>query len=156
MARKRAAPSICSVTGLYSWCREVLAGMAELDAGAAADMIAPAQSVSESAYASRDKKALEQIALELRDWVRGLSPEQQASIEARVRAKLGVGVDDAVPPSEVVIGNAMSRGSIETEHEFRVIEARVIDAVADPRNAEEVRALNALLEDFVRRRWSDV
>jgi hypothetical protein len=129
------------VIALGRWCSAVLEGFSQLGSN---PTISAMQSVVSAATERKSVTQLKSIKRDLLEWLRGLSPAQQAAVLARAEENDQLAEED----EEIVVKRAISRGRIETDEEYETLRVWLDFAQDDEDRAHDVELVDALLTKF--------
>jgi hypothetical protein len=132
-----------------AWCLAVVRVLHEMAPGGTAGQLGAALEGFEFAVARADHTGLKQVARDLHEAIGGLSPEQRATLNAELRARVGIGSDAYRPDLQKEVARILARGVISDDDEFRMAEARADEVSANDGQVTELQSINVLLADYV-------
>lgn len=95
------------------------------------------QSEEETAYSRRDLRELRGFRRDFQEWLRDLPAGARAELEMKI-----------APPPPKDLEQALARGRIDSEDEYRTALARVEELYDDPAREFDVVSLNSLLTEY--------
>jgi hypothetical protein len=131
------------VEEMAEWARAVLAF---INSVGAVPMYEQYQKAIDGCASRGDARGMKGVVNDFSEWVKDMSPEAQARLDAHLREKLGKGLSAWTDKKK--LAKLLERGAIKTENEYRQVLAFVEENHRDPSQSDAVDRANAALAVF--------